>query len=298
MRTPEQIHAAVDRLKAARPELAELLDAFGPVLVARAALAGAIRPASSKAEALGRTTRDQFLQGKPLCEPVDLTPSSAELADSLRALAPVLTGGFPGLREDLARLTEAVAAVAVDLRALATGEAAARAAAERLELDPDRLEFTLRQIARPGVEAAARQVAEENDLTGWDRGGCPVCGSAPELGYLAGQEGKRYLACGFCGHEWRFARARCPACDAAGTADDSAQLKRFTVEDRESEQADACEVCARYLLTVDARVSGQTDADALVPQVAGLGLMHLDMLLQEQGFEPVAAQGRDPARRP
>ncbi len=47
----------------------------------------------------------------------------------------------------------------------------------------------------------------------WHKGYCPICGSMPELSFIKGEEGQRWLRCALCSHSWRFLRPSCPFCE-------------------------------------------------------------------------------------
>ncbi len=64
----------------------------------------------------------------------------------------------------------------------------------------------------PSLAIFAQQLAaylSKDDDDVWDKGYCPICGSAPGLAMLQDQ-GKRVLACSFCRHECRGCPCGCP----------------------------------------------------------------------------------------
>ena len=73
-------------------------------------------------------------------------------------------------------------------------------------------------------------------------------------------------------------RSVCPFCENV----DRQQLESIFSEDRPFEAADICLACRRYLLRKDLR----EEVHEVFPEVAALGMAHLDALVQEQGFQP------------
>lgn len=92
--------------------------------------------------------------------------------------------------------------------------------------------------------------------------------------------GTRLLLCSQCGHEWTFSRVICPSCEN----NEQKSMTYFFVEDRKKESAFVCEKCRQYLITVD-KVSDMDDFDA---DVSALSLVHLDVVMQEKGYRPMA----------
>jgi FdhE protein len=91
------------------------------------------------------------------------------------------------------------------------------------------------------------------------------------------------LRCSLCAHEWRFARLVCPLCEQEGPK----QIELCFVAGSEHDRVEACHACKRYLISVDLRQR----THEFVPDVAEIGLLHLDMLVQEKGFRPASEAG-------
>jgi FdhE protein len=152
--------------------------------------------------------------------------------------------------------------------------------AGKLQIDGPVLEFVAFQILKPYAEKLAETLPTSPEGAKWVKGYCPVCGSWPEIGFVDGKEGARSLRCSFCGHQWRFMRTQCPFCETT----DPEKLEMYYAEDRPSERAELCHECNRYLVSVDLR----DRVEETVPEIAPLGLVHLDILAQERGFFPGA----------
>ena len=152
--------------------------------------------------------------------------------------------------------------------------------AEKTGLAPATLSFLFIQLARPFLQRRAQALAAVLEGRSWEHGSCPICGSLPEMAFLMGEGGQRWLRCSLCGHHWRFKRMVCPVC----ANEDHDELEFFFVEGREHERADYCKQCGNYVVTLDIRGL----AEHPVWEVAALGLVHLDVLAQEKGLAPAA----------
>jgi FdhE protein len=141
-------------------------------------------------------------------------------------------------------------------------------------------EFILLQAAKPFLERRAQALAGGLGQ-GEHGGGCPVCGSLPELSYLQGAVGERWLRCSLCATHWRFPRTSCPVCGNQ----DQEKMGFFFVEGREDQRVDHCAVCGKYLVGLDLRGKDREP----VWEVVGLGMIHLDLLAQQRGFSPASA---------
>ncbi|MCB2227383.1 MAG: formate dehydrogenase accessory protein FdhE [Desulfarculaceae bacterium] len=271
----------LDGLARETPGLAPVVAAFGPLLIAQAMVKAALPPLNAP-EAKPK-------DDEPLATPWELLALGPELGAYLRqaaeAILPAIQEGFPALGGEAEAIGEALKHGALDgaacCQVLFEGDAEGlERLAQEAGLDPAALGFALLALAKPRLEQAAEALAPALEGREWPHGYCPICGEPPELAFLQGESGQRWLRCSLCGHHWRFARLACPACGC----EDSDQLDYFYAEGAEQERVDACRACGKYLVTLDLRERDQPPAWA----GAGLGLIHLDLLAQEQGLIPNA----------
>ena len=108
-----------------------------------------------------------------------------------------------------------------------------------------------------------------------------VAGKQEDSEFLKNYGGQRWLRCSLCGMSWRFKRVACPECGTEEPAD----LEFFTIAGRDHEKAHACKKCKRYLVGLDVREL----VDVPDPDVAVLGMLPLDILVQDKGYAPLAA---------
>ena len=280
----DALTAEMERLMVERPYLADLLRAFAPLFLA-------------KARWLGRPGRRwptcpidgiQFGQGKPLVAQFGLvTPAHDDVVDAAASVAQAMAQGFPKHSAAMLQLSEKLAARDPLLAALFVYPAAVPVPeltdlSALLGIEPVALRLLQRCTLELLLSARARDAAQEIAPLSWDKGYCPVCGSFPHLALLRGQ-GARWLQCPLCSHEWRYPRLRCPYCEHEDPENSGLVFDAAQKEDA----AFVCDVCRRYLLTVNC-------ADRLRspwPAVLSLSLVPLDAALQQQGFSPMVETG-------
>jgi FdhE protein len=279
-----RISLALDTIKQELLPLENILKPFGELFVARARLKAEVPSFTDFSVTSPDPTR--FEKGVPLTSeeilaafPDDLWKTSAE-----RMLA-ALERGFPRIRKEILAIGKGLSEGRLNLqhchKAMAEGRIDnLESAASDLSISVDSLRFVLGQIMKPFVEKKAEGLAPLIKDLRWHRGYCPLCGSMPELSFLKGDEGQRWLRCSLCGHTWRFARLACPFCET----ENHASLQTYYVVGREQERVEVCEECRRYVVCLDLR--GRFDEAVL--EVAAIGLVHLDLLAQEKGYLPAA----------
>lgn len=140
----------------------------------------------------------------------------------------------------------------------------------------DLIDLFLEESLRPALEVLAEKYGKVIAKSEWSEGYCPICGKEPRIGELKEEEGRRFLFCNQCGFEWNFMRIKCPFCGN----EEQQTLAYFTVEEDERYRVDVCNVCKRYIKTVDFR-STKEEANLDVEVIATL---HLDMLANEEGY--------------
>ena len=100
------------------------------------------------------------------------------------------------------------------------------------------------------------------------------------MGRLDRETGKKLLQCHLCRTEWAFGRVHCPFCDNK----DQTKLHFLSAEGDAAHRVEVCDVCKRYLKTVDGRRS-KRELELVVENMAA---MHLDRVADREGFGDVA----------
>ena len=144
--------------------------------------------------------------------------------------------------------------------------------------------FLARASTQPILEALPDLAAELRQADASDRS-CPRCGGLPQLAVF-GENGEalltspRKLVCSRCANEWVMSRMTCAAC---GETSGAKMPILSDVDLFPHLRIDACEICRRYLLTVDLR----KDPHA-VPIVDELAALPLDLVAAERGYTKIA----------
>jgi FdhE protein len=299
----EDIADSLRELGKRNPSLANILDAFGPL--ARANAETLDKLADWHGFTLPTPDPARFLEGVPLLNDMEVpdfsAPESGEpdrFTDSLRAVAAAASESMPSVARDidaaLVVLNKRSAARELPhalwkedgpgIEALTAGEDDPRETAAMLS-------FLGSLALVPFMQRIERQAAESIKDLQWKKGYCPICGCFPDMSllkkkplldseYLAAHGGQRWLHCSCCDHVWRFRRNVCPWCEN----EDHNQLHYLQDKKWKAERVDTCDKCKHYYVTLDTREL----AKAPDTRVAPLGLVHLDIIAQEKGYQPLA----------
>jgi FdhE protein len=139
-------------------------------------------------------------------------------------------------------------------------------------------DFFARACLQPIAEALQSQLPSSKAATRT----CPVCGGLPQLSILRpeGDGGARWLQCSFCLREWLFRRVVCPWCGE----ENKDKLPRYSVEECAHIHVSACDVCQRYLKTIDNTIEGRA-----VPLIDEVAMAALDVWATDHGYTKMAS---------
>jgi formate dehydrogenase maturation protein FdhE len=144
--------------------------------------------------------------------------------------------------------------------------------------------FLARASASPILEALPDVAAMLRSADPGERR-CPRCGGLPQLAVF-GDSGEALLTsqrkavCSRCANEWVLSRMTCAAC---GETTGSKMPILSDVDQFPHLRIDACEICRRYLITVDVRKDPRA-----VPIVDELTALPLDLAAAERGYTKIA----------
>jgi len=166
-------------------------------------------------------------------------------------------------------------------KAAATGRSEEiRKFAEEEDVDEGVLFFVLRASVKAVLSPELKSAAGGKDLSLWNRGFCPICGSQPHFSYLSEDQGKRITCCSFCGHKWRMDRLFCPFCENK----DTDSLLQISLKEYPGLRVDVCGKCRQYVKVMDLREMEGTSVAVL----DDLGTLFLDFkMAQEKYTRPV-----------
>lgn len=263
----EALAGEIERLAAAHPHVAPLLQAFAPLLVAKERWLQETPAAKPVA-----VVEDRLQNGVAILQQGPLFAEDDPWSGAGLAVARAIGEGFPLFAGEMTALAAELAADRLDCYALLDG------GRPEAPDSPGRKLF-LEFLARFMLARMARSLAKGLAPLAWNRGYCPVCAGLPQLAILR-DKGQRFLQCAHCSHEWPFSRLTCPAC----SHEDPEDSRIIFIEGHKEDSVYTCSSCRQYLITADRSGGlGQTNADAIA-----MSLVHLDYIAQGQGFTPMA----------
>ena len=278
--TVDHIQKAVAAVKAQRPAYEELLEFYEKVFLAQ-------EKAKEKVKLTSIQIPDKLLsikreEGFPLIDRAAFAVDVKASETLLRELCRVAVETNEVLAEAGKKLVDALDKGALHIstlfaKILSEDSQGLQEVAQELGVDDNILGFFCYNSVGPSLSLCAEQLtAYLDDGVSWKKGYCPVCGSPPALSILR-DEGNRFLVCSFCGHEWHTQRIYCPFCNNK----DHSKLHYFFGEEEKDYRVDVCDVCKKYLKTVDTRELKHP----LYPLLEQVSTLHLDLLAREQGLE-------------
>lgn len=208
--------------------------------------------------------------------------AAAILRDSLNELAGVICAHHEGLSfESLtAEIDSDRKVIAGYLQALLKGDHdAIIASAAKNRLTAEELHFLLVNWLKPLFAALRERVDNGPNIKALTHSRCPVCGSYPDMAMLNDtEEGKRYLHCALCEHEWPYKRLSCAICGN----EDQETLGFFTIDGNERHRIDYCDACMGYIKTL--RLIKTEDPESFDLTVETLITAYLDATMLEKGY--------------
>jgi len=143
--------------------------------------------------------------------------------------------------------------------------------------------FLARASTQPVLEALPELAAALRSPDAGERR-CPRCGGLPQVAVFpdtgeALLTAQRTLGCSRCANEWTLSRMTCASCGETSGA------KMPILSDIDlfpHLRIDACEICRRYLITVDQRKDPRA-----VPLVDELAALPLDLVAAERGYTKI-----------
>lgn len=278
----DTVKGIIDRELEKHPHHRALIEAFRPVFMARAGLFEHLKLGKTVPFTIDET---RFRDGVPIAVQSSLFQSDDPWQEAVLTMVSAAKEGFPALTDDLSRFEDAVREGKIAVSDVFTADQAAGepmliAWAETFSIAPAAMSLVLQQAARVVLSIRGRAMAELLKDIPWEKGYCPICGTFPSMAIIGEKIGERRLHCSSCGHDWRFSRVICPYCEHEGQEG----MNFFLIENKAQETAFTCDQCRRYLITLH-RVS---DINELDLDIVAMGLIHLDVIMQEKNFVPMA----------
>lgn len=279
--------AVISRLAKQHPHSAEVLKAFAPLLQMQDALAEEL-PAPD----IPALDASSFALGKAWMPAVDTDPAlyfdDAFIRKAPKKIVAAAAKGLPNIKEQLTELGTFLAknpdqCKELGMPHLRGTQRKIKAWAKKHKQDADAAALVALHLAATAARRLERAAAAIV-LPHWDHAYCPICGSRPHGSCIKGKEGKRYLHCSLCRHEWLFPRTVCPACGQ----DKPQDILLYYLEDSKFERAEVCKKCNHYILCVDMKeLTGEAPLELYL-----LCMMPLDLLMQQESHVPLALAGQ------
>jgi len=272
-----------DRAAEQNPHSSELLKAFGPIITRQRQMAANI--ALPKLDC-SSVDREKLRAGVPVIQQINLFSPDDPLKEIALTLISAVKEGMPKLTGEIDRLSELIQKDKLHLaNYFETHPGDENKAMEHwgddLKISPSNASFLLSLIARVLLERRAKEATAALGEFSWQKGYCPICGDFPSIALIEEEGGKRFLHCSSCGQDWRFTRVVCPYCENEAQQG----MDYFYVENKTQEAAFVCDKCKKYLITLYR--AGHLFARDM--DVSAISLVHLDMIMQDKGYEPMTA---------
>jgi len=273
----------IDRAVEQNPHSSELLKAFGPIIARQRQLSATI--ALPKLD-YSTIDKEKLRAGISVIQQISLFSSDDPLKEIALSLISAVKEGMPKLAAEMDRLSDLVQKGKLHLADYfephASDENKTMEGWENnLKISPSNASFLMSLMARVLLERRAREITEALGEFAWEKGYCPICGEFPSAALIEEEGGKRFLHCSSCGQDWRFTRVVCPYCENEAQQG----MDYFYVENKTQESAFVCDKCKKYLVTLYR--AGRLHARDM--DVSAISLVHLDMIMQDKGYEPMVA---------
>jgi len=264
------------------PHASELLKAFGPIINRQRALTGAI--ALPKVD-YSSVNKEKLRAGVSVIQQINLFSPREPFKEVALCLSETVKKGMPALSSEMDRLSDLIAKDKLHLADYFKENSGCENKtmdhwSRDLRVSPSNATFLLSLVARVLLERRAKEATAALGEFAWEKGYCPICGEFPSIALIEEEGGKRFLHCSSCGQDWRFTRVVCPYCEKEAQR----EMDYFYVENKTQESAFVCDKCNKYLITLYR--AGRLHARDM--DISAISLVHLDMIMQEKGYEPMA----------
>jgi FdhE protein len=274
------IHEIIMRAVEQNPQNSEILKAFEPIIAGQRQLA-----AKSFLQRMDCSLidKEKLKAGVPVSRQTNLFLPEESWKEIAVSMASAVKEGMPQLAENIDKISGLIKEGKINpkdyFKVSADGENKATDGWADLKISPSNASFLMILVSRIALEQRAKEVTAALGEFDWEKGYCPICGSFPSIALIEEEGGKRFLHCSSCGHDWRFTRVFCPYCE-----NDAKQgMDYFYIEKKTQESAFVCDKCKKYLVTIY-RAGSLFVRDM---DIAAISLIHMDMIMQEEGYEPM-----------
>lgn len=273
----------IDRAIEQNPHASELLKTFGPIITKQRQLADSIALPRLDYSSIDR---EKLRAGVSVIQQMNLFSPDDPFAKIALSLAEAVKESMPKLAAEMDRLSDLIQNGRLRLADYFEASAGDKnkttdGRENDLKISPSNASFLISLLARVLLEKRAKEITEVLGEFAWEKGYCPICGEFPSIALIEEEGGKRFLHCSACGQDWRFTRVVCPYCEKEARQ----EMDYFYVESKTQESAFICDTCKKYLVTLYR--AGRLHARDM--DISAIALVHLDMIMQDKGYEPMVA---------
>ncbi|PKN86930.1 MAG: hypothetical protein CVU51_06460 [Deltaproteobacteria bacterium HGW-Deltaproteobacteria-1] len=271
----------IDRAIEQNPHSSNLLKAFGPILTKQRQLSASIAMPKMDYSCIDK---EKLRAGVSVIQQMNLFSPDDPFNEIALSLISAVKEGMPKLAAELDRLSELIQKGKLRLAEYFEEKSGGENKMKEhwgndLKVSPSNATFLLSLVARVVLERRRKESTTVLGVFEWEKGYCPVCGEFPSIALIEEEGGKRFLHCSSCGQDWRFTRVICPYCEKEAQQ----EMDYFYVENKTQESAFVCDQCKKYLVTLYR--AGRLHARDM--DISAISLVHLDMIMQEKGYEPM-----------
>ncbi len=278
----KDIEKIINRATEQSPHTKVILKSFEPIIIAQKKLA---RETFFENIDFSLIDKEKLKKGIPVNKQMRLLTGGTSFANIVIALASSIGHGMPSLAKEMDNFCDLVINQKINLNVWinaypGNNDAIITSWREKHNVQSKPISFLMSQALRVIFERRASEIVALLGEFEWDKGYCPICGAFPSLALIEEAEGKRFLHCSSCGCDWRFTRIICPYCENEAPEG----MDYFYVENKTQEAAFICDKCKKYLVTLYR--AGKLFARDM--DVSAISLIHLDMIMQDKGYTPMA----------
>jgi FdhE protein len=270
-----------------KAELAQIFEVYKSILKVQLSCLDKIK-ASINAALSEEEIKDYFRKGKYLFSDQKPTIERALFQETLQSICKAISKSSPEAPESLLKLSEAeefekdkfqgfLKDIALFDKQELEKYIEDNKMDKKADLNSEIISFVIFMSLDPFYSVNMKAVRETVDFSIWRQGYCPICGQTAVLAKHRNEDGARVLECWLCHAEWVYPRLECPYCDNK----DQKKLRFFYVPGDKARQVHVCEVCKKYLKTIDTKV---LEKDVLLG-VEAIATEYLDILAEREGYQ-------------
>jgi len=276
----DDLKSAVKQIKKRKPDYALMLDLYEKIYIAQEKSISLVQLDDFRipGDILSAKLKEQF----PLLNISQFIIDSKASEKLFKKLCGMLIDAGNEIADSVKKITDLADENKLNLNGifsafLSENESVFDEMEKEFNIDKQVLGFITYNSLKPSLSAFSQMVSDYlNKDKSWDKGYCPVCGSAPEISVFE-ENGKRFLLCGFCTHKWESKRIYCPFCENT----DHESIHYFEMEDEEEYRVDVCDRCKKYIKTIDINKTSRTIYLPLENQ----STPYIDLKFEQMGFK-------------